>query len=81
MKHLREIASIRETKKSELVNQMLHEKACQNVRTMHVTPGLHSFITIPVLNSQSQNEVFSVKVLDPDSDNLRGESELKLVTD
>jgi hypothetical protein len=81
MKHLREIASIRETKKSEIINQMLHEKACQNVRTLHVTPGQHSFITIPVLNTQSQNEVFSVRVLDPDSNTLHGDSELKLVTD
>lgn len=50
-KSLREIEVIRETKKSEIVSQMLHDKASNNVRTMHVSPGQNSFITIPVLNN------------------------------
>lgn len=81
LKTLREIETIRETKKSEIVSQMLHEKASNNVRTLHVTPGMNSFITIPVLNNANQNEVYSVRVMDPDAEFTGGQSELRLVTD
>ena len=49
VKSLREIEVIRETKKSEIVSQMLHDRASNNVRTLNVTPGHNSFLTIPIL--------------------------------
>jgi hypothetical protein len=60
---------------------MLHDKASNNVRTMHVTPGHNSFITIPVLNNFAQNEVYQVRIHDPDQDLLGTNLEMKLVSD
>lgn len=59
---------------------MLHDRASNNVRTLHVTPGHNSFLTIPVMNNSNQNEVYSVRIHDPDQD-LTGIAEMSLVTD
>lgn len=71
---------IRETKKSEIVSQMLHDRANNNVRQLNVTPGHNSFLTVPILNSSNQNEVYSVRISDPDQDIVEV-SEMKLVSD
>ena len=71
---------IRETKKSEIVSQMLHDRANNNVRQLNVIPGHNSFLTVPILNSSNQNEVYSVRISDPDQD-IAGVSEMKLVSD
>ena len=60
---------------------MLHERASNNVRTLHVTPGMNSFVTVPILNNLTQNEVYSVRIMDPDAGLLGSESEFRLVTD
>lgn len=82
-KSLREIETIRETKKSEIVSQMIHDRASNNVRQLHAMPGRNSFLTIPVLNNGGQNQVYSVKIHDPD-ENLfpnKEHAEMKLVSD
>lgn len=66
LKSLREIETIRETKKNEIVSQMLHDRASNNVKTLTVQPGRNSFVVLPVLNNGSQNEVYSVRIHDPD---------------
>lgn len=62
---------------------MLHDRASNNVRTLHVTPGHNQFLTVPVLNSSNQNEVYSVRIIDPDQHLFKDEhhGELKLVTE
>jgi len=79
-KNLREIATIREAKKTELVTQMLHERSNGNYRTLYAMPGHNAFVTIPILNNGYQNEVFSVKIHDPDEHLLQG-PEMQLVSD
>lgn len=59
---------------------MLHDTANSNVKILHVTPGQNTFITIPLINKQAQNEVYSVKILDPDHE-LLPVPELGLVSD
>lgn len=60
---------------------MLHDRTNGNVRTMHVTPGRNSFMTIPVLNNnQNTNEVYSVRIHDPD-ENLFTKPEMRLIGD
>ena len=81
-KSLREIETIRETKKTEIVSQMLHDRASNNVRTLTVMPGKNSFMTIPVLNQGHQNQVFSVRIHDPDENLFEPEHrEMRLVSD
>lgn len=67
-KSLREIEIIRETKKQDIVSQVLGESGSgmNNVKTLAVTPGELAFLSIPIKNDLNQNEVFSVKVIDPD---------------
>jgi hypothetical protein len=59
---------------------MLHDTANNNVKILHVTPGHNTFITIPLINKQAQNEVYTVKILDPDHE-LLPMPELRLVSD
>ena len=80
-KSLREIEVIRETKKNEIVNRMLSETINGNVKKLYVAPGQISLLTVPVQNSNSQNEVFSVRILDPDQQFFENDDELKLISD
>ena len=69
MKHksLREIETIRQSKKSTIVNQALGEASDTKDR-LNVTPGEIKFINIPVVNTYNQTQTFSIKVMDPDED-------------
>ena len=80
-KSLREIEVIRETKKNDIVNRLLHDKLNSNIKQLHVTPGKVSLLTVPILNNQNQNEVFSVKIIDPDQQLFGKNDELMLVSD
>jgi hypothetical protein len=78
---LREIEVIRETKKNDLIHRVLGDGSGANVKTIAVTPGQLSFLSIPVTNTLNQNEVFTVRIIDPDEAVLGVEQELKMVTD
>jgi hypothetical protein len=80
-KSLREIEVIRETKKNDIIHRVLRDGSGGNVKTMAVTPGQLAFLSVPVTNSLNQNEVFSVRIIDPDEAVLGAEQELRMVTD
>lgn len=50
-KSLREIEMIRETKKNDIVHKVLGDGSNANVKTLAVTPGQLSFLSLPITNS------------------------------
>ena len=52
-KSLREIEVIRETKKNDLINKVLGDTSGASVKTLAVTPGQLSFLSIPVTNTMN----------------------------
>lgn len=80
-KSLREIEVIRETKKSDILHQVLGDSSGANVKSLSVTPGQLSFLSVPISNQLNQNEVFTVRITDPDETILGAETEMQLVTD
>ena len=87
MKHksLREIETIRETNKANILNQLFGVDTDNADYTLSVTPGQIKFLPIPIMNQGDQKAVFSVKFEDPDLDiNILGGkdfAEFKLVTE
>lgn len=84
VKSLREIETIRETKKRDILNQVMGAESMVTCPTINVMPGHLAFSQpIPVVNETNQMQVFSVRIIDPDEEILGGHgcSELKLVQD
>lgn len=82
-KSLREIEIIRETKKQDIVRQVLGESGSggTDIKTLAVTPGELAFLSLPIENNMNTPEVFTVRVTDPDEAVLGNVRELTMVTD
>ena len=74
MKHksLREIEIIRETKKTNILNQVFGVEGDSGAPSFNVTPGQLSFLPVPIINHSNTVETYSVKFDDPDLDMLGG---------
>lgn len=94
MKHksLREIEVIRETKKKDMISQVLGGSASNTLNNeqdsktpqLSVTPGQLSFLPpLTLTNDRNQIEQYSVQIFDPDQELLgsNSASEMSLVTD
>lgn len=69
IKSLRDIEMIRETKKNDIVNQLLGNSS-MNTETISVVPGRTSVVKFPLINDGNMKEVFRFHVRDPDEDLL-----------
>lgn len=73
VKSLREIETIRETKKRDIIAQMIGSDGPNSCPTLNVMPG-HLCFTEPItiVNTLSQTQQYTVKIMDPDEEILGG---------
>ena len=84
VKSLREIETIRETKKRDILNALIGVEGEGSCPTVNVMPGQLTFLDpVTVINDTNQTQLYSIKIIDPDEDILGGfgASELQLVQD
>lgn len=79
MKSLREIETIRATKKELVLNKLMEEYVTGGEQ-LSVVPGHVSFMPVKIKNLSSQREVYTVHVSDPD-DKFLNQKEMQLVVD
>ena len=84
VKSLREIETIRETKKRDIIGQVMGAESMGSCPILNVMPGQLAFAApVPVVNDSGQTQLFTVKIIDPDEEMLGGHgcSEMQLVQD
>ena len=84
VKSLREIETIRETKKRDIIQSMIGSDGPNSCPTLNVMPGHLTFAEpMTVVNDTNQVQNYSVKIIDHDEEMLGGfgSSELVLVQD
>ncbi len=73
VRSLREIETIRETKKREMIDQMLGQEADNICPVINVVPGQLTFTPpLQVYNDTNTNQMYTVKIFDPDEEILGG---------
>ena len=82
MKTLRELETIRESKKRSILDQVLGAEASSTCDTLSVMPGQLAFPhPITVQNTTMSQQVYRVEIIDHQADLTNGTSELQLVQD
>ena len=83
VKSIREIETIRETKKRDILNQVVGADPSGSYPSLNVMPGHLAFLPpIPLMNETNQLQSYSIQIMDPDDQILGpGCQELQLVQD
>ena len=73
VKSLREIETIRESKKKDILSQVIGAESQGGCPTLNVMPG-HLTFTDPltIMNDTNQTQQYTVKIVDPDEEILGG---------
>jgi len=84
VKSLREIETIRESKKRDIIGHIMGAESMGTCPVLNVIPGYLAFApAVPLINETNATQLFTVKIIDPDEELLGGHgcSELQLVQD